>query len=227
MNKKIQRKKPLIIVGDSAFAEIAFEYFSSDKRFNVKCFSIEKAFIKNPIKLGLPVVPFEEIEKTYNPNDHSLFVAVAYSQLNSLRTRLLNEAEQKGYTLASYVSPKAFIWKNVQIGKHCFIFENNIIQPFVKIQDNVILWSGNHIGHHTKINDNCFISSHVVISGFCNIGENSFIGVNAAVSNSVTLGKNNWIGPSSLITKNTKDNTIFTAKKAEASKVSALEFFKI
>ena len=79
-------------------------------------------------------------------------------------------------TPASYVSPRAFVWRNVKLGEHCFIFENNVLQPFVNIGDNVVLWSGNHIGHHSKIGDHCFVSSHVVVSGFCDIGANCFLG---------------------------------------------------
>ena len=52
----------------------------------------------------------------------------------------------KGYQPASYISSNAFVWSNAKIGDHCFIFENNTVQPFVEIGDNVILWSGNHIG---------------------------------------------------------------------------------
>jgi acyl-[acyl carrier protein]--UDP-N-acetylglucosamine O-acyltransferase len=65
------------------------------------------------------------------------------------------------------------------IGENCFIFEDNTIQPFVRIEDNVILWSGNHIGHHSTIKSHNFISSHVVVSGQCTIEPNCFIGVNS------------------------------------------------
>ena len=52
-------------------------------------------------------------------------------------------------------------------GDNCFILEDNTVQPFVTIGNNVTLWSGNHIGHDSVIEDDCFISSHVVVSGTC------------------------------------------------------------
>ena len=88
-----------------------------------------------------------------------MFIAMGYKRLNRLRTKFFDSAEEKGYDLISYVSSKAFIWRNVEIGKNCFIFEDNTIQPFVNIGNNVTLWSGNHIGHHSIIEKNCFISS--------------------------------------------------------------------
>jgi sugar O-acyltransferase (sialic acid O-acetyltransferase NeuD family) len=148
-------------------------------------------------------------------------------RLNRLRTRLAAAAKAKGYKLASYISSKAFVWFNVELGEHCFVFEDNTVQPFVKIGDNVVLWSGNHIGHHSTLQNNCFISSHVVISGYCDVGENTFIGVNASVANNINIGKDNWIGPGMTIMKNTEPGMLFKAEHSEPAKISATRFFKI
>lgn len=220
-------RKKLIIVGDSAFAEIAREYFDADSDFEVVAHAVEKNYLKRDSLNGLPVVPFETIQKKFSPAEHYLYVAAVYTQLNRLRTRLVNTGKEKGFKLASYISPRAMVWRNVELGEHCFIFEGNTVQPFVKIGNNVVLWSGNHIGHHSVVADNCFISSQVVISGFCVIGENSFIGVNATVANNVTIGKDNWIGPNVLIGKDTVEGAMFRTEQPEVAKVSTRRFFKI
>ena len=223
----MEKRKKLIIFGDTAFAEIAHEYFKMDSIYEVVAFTVESSHLKFNQLHDIPVVPFEILEQHYDPSDHDIFVAIVYTQLNRLRTRLAALAKDKGYALASYVSSRAFVWQNVKMGEHCFIFEDNTIQPFVKIGNNVVLWSGNHIGHHSTIQDNCFISSHVVISGFCNIGENSFLGVNCTLANNVALGKDNWIGPSVTITRATEPGALFSALVTVPSRVSALRFFKI
>lgn len=220
-------KTKLIIVGDSAFAEVAREYFDADSEYEVVAYAVEQAFLKRPQLGGLPVVAFEEIERHYPPDNHAVYVAIPYAQLNRLRTRLAREAKGKGYSLASYVSSRAFVWRNVILGEHVFIFEDNTIQPFVAIGNNVLLWSGNHIGHHSTIRDNVFISSHVVVSGFCDIGENSFLGVNATVANNLTIARDNWIGPGVVITRNSEAGNLFKATRAEPAKLSTLEFFKV
>jgi len=201
MNK--QRK--LIIIGDSAFAEIAYEYFTHDSEYEVVGFSVERDYVKRSNLFDVPIVPFEELENFYNPKEHNFFAANVYTQLNKLRTRLYTEAKAKGFSPASYISPHAFVWRNCQIGEHCFVFENNVIQPFVKIGNNVILWSGNHIGHHSTIKDNCFIASHVVISGFVEVGESCFMGVNATVANNITIGSNCLIGAGALVLAHVED----------------------
>src|SRR5262249_7085433 len=150
-----------------------------------------------------------------------------YTQLNRLRTRLYRTAKQMGYQPASYVSPRAFVWRNAKLGEHCFVFENNVIQPFVSIGDNVVLWSGNHIGHHSRIGDHCFVSSHVVVSGFCDIGPSCFLGVNATVGNNVTIGADCLLGAGAVVTKNVPDDTIVKGVKTEASPVSAKGYSKV
>lgn len=223
----MMKTKKLVIVGDSAFAEIAREYFDADSDYQVVGFSVERAYLKRNDLQGLPVVAFEELVEHFAPNNHEIYVATVYTQLNRLRTRLSYAAKGMGYRLASYISSRAFVWRNVELGEHCFIFEDNTVQPFVKIENNVVLWSGNHIGHHSTIRNNCFISSHVVISGFCDIGENSFIGVNATLANNITLGKDNWIGPNVAIMRNTDAGSLFKTEQPEPSKISAPRFFKI
>ena len=173
------------------------------------------------------MVPFEELERHYDPATHSAHAALVYTQVNRLRRRLTAAAKAKGYALASYVSSRAFVWRNVELGEHCFIFEDNTVQPFVKVGANVIMWSGNHIGHHSTIRDNVFIASHAVISGTCDIGENSFIGVNATLANDITIGADNWIGPNVVITRDTDPNTTWRPARSEKRDRGTLELFGV
>lgn len=198
----------LVLIGDSAFAEVAYEYFTYDSAYEVVAFSVEQAYLKRETFLGLPVVPFEEVQKLYAPASHHFYAALVYTHGNKLRTRLYEAAKAKGYKPASYISPRAFVWRDVEIGEHAFVFENNVIQPRVKIGANVVLWSGNHIGHHSSVGDNCFISSHVVISGFVDVGRNCFMGVNTSVANNVSIGNHCLIGAGALILGNVPDDKV-------------------
>lgn len=192
-------RQPLVLIGDGAFAEIACEYFTHDSPYDVVGFAVERKYLKRDSLFDRPVVAFEEIETRFAPADHSFFAAVVYTDRNRLRKRFYTEAKQKGYRPASYVSSRAFVWHNAQVGEHCFIFEHNVVQPFARIGDNVILWSGNHIGHHSSIGSHTFASSHVVISGFVNVGDACFLGVNATVANNLTIGDGCVIGAGALV----------------------------
>jgi sugar O-acyltransferase (sialic acid O-acetyltransferase NeuD family) len=223
----MDKTRQLVLVGDTAFAEVAYEYFTHDSPYRVAAFSAEEKYRGKETLFGLPVVPFERLEEEFPPSQFDVFVAVVYTQMNRLRARLSRAARDRGYRLAGYHSSRAFIWPNVKFGEHCFVFEHNVIQPFVEVGNNVVLWSGNHVGHHSVIRDNCFISSHVVLSGYAEVGRNSFLGVNSSVANNVKVGADCWIGPGVTITQDTEEGKIYPAARAEPSKVGTLRFFKV
>jgi len=219
--------RKLVIVGDSLFAEIAREYFTHDSPYEPVAFAVESAYRKRDELQGLPVVDYESIAERYDPGEHSVYVALVYTQLNRLRARLAAASKELGYPLASYVSSNAFVWRNVELGEHCFVFENNVVQPFVKVGDNVVLWSGNHIGHHSRIRDNVFISSHVVVSGSVDIGENSFLGVNSTLVNDIAIGRDTWLGPHVTITRDTAPGSVYRPARSELRDKSSYELFGV
>jgi sugar O-acyltransferase (sialic acid O-acetyltransferase NeuD family) len=221
------KDRKLVIVGDSAFAEVACAYFTHDSRYEVAGFAVERAYLKRDVLLGLPVVALEDIGQRFPAESHCAYVAIVYSQMNRLRTRLVQAMRNLGYPLASFVSSAATVWPDVVVGEHSFIFENNVIQPFVTLGSNIVLWSGNHVGHHATIRDNAFISSHVVISGFADIGENCFLGVNVAVANNVTIARDCWIGPGVVISRDTKEGELYRPPVPELAKVDSLRFFRV
>jgi sugar O-acyltransferase (sialic acid O-acetyltransferase NeuD family) len=217
----------IVIVGAGETAELAYEYFTHDSPYEVAALSVEEDYIKSKELCGLPVVPFEDLENRFSPEEHGVFVALSYTQLNRPRRRLLREAKEKGYKPVSYISSRAFVWHNVEFGENCFIFENNVLQYSVKVGDNVVMWSGNHIGHQSIVHDNCFISSHCVISGYCEIGENCFLGVNTTYADHVKVGKDCFIGAGVLVLKDTEPGKVYRGNAGEASRVDSLKLFKV
>lgn len=206
--------KKLILIGAGEFAQIAYEYFTYDSDFEVVAFCVEREYISEPSIKGLSVIAYEELEQHYPIEDVMIFVAIPASQLNRLRKRFYLDLKAKGYRFASYVSSKAFVWRNAQIGENTFIFENNVVQPFVTIGNNCILWSGNHIGHQTVIHDHAFIASHAVISGYCEIGSGCFIGVNTTFNDHVKVAENCVIGSGAIITKDTEPEKVYVSSPA-------------
>ena len=219
--------KNLIIVGDGETAQIAYEYFSHDSDYKVIGFSVEKAFLKKDTLYDLPVTPFEELKRRYTPQQHSVFIAISYTQLNRIRARLYHAVKRMGFPLASYISTNAFVWHNVKIGENCFILENNVIQHGVKISNNVILWSGNHIGHQSIIGENTYIASHVVISGFCQIGESCFLGVNCCLNDNIKIAKDCIIGSGAVVVRDTEPGKVYTGNPAKPREASSYQTFKV
>ena len=214
-------KRKLIIYGVGKTAELAHYYFTNDSQYEVVAFTVDSIYLDSETFCGLPVFQFEDIETRFSVEAVYFFAAIANSQMNKVRENKVKEAKKKGFRLASYISTKATLFGNVRIGEHCFILEDNTIQPFVEIGDNNILWSGNHIGHHSKLGHNNFITSHVVVSGNTVIGNNCFLGVNSTLRDGIEIANESLIGAGSFITRSTKKKDVYKSKFNEKSNTNS------
>lgn len=213
------KDKKLVIFGLGKMAQLAHFYFTNDSNYEVVAFTVDQKYITDNDYLGLPVVAFEEVEKKYSFTQFDMFIAIGYKKLNSLRFNKYNEAKTKGYLLATYVCSKLTSWGDYIIGDNCFVLENQVIQPFVKIGNNVIIWSGNHFGHDVEIGDNTYIASHIVFSGYVKIGKSCFIGINATIRDGVEVGDECIVGAGVILNNNVKDKSVYVA---EATKIYPL-----
>ena len=206
----------IVIFGLNDLAELAHFYFVKESKSGHAyplpvAFTVNKEYINKDTFCNLPVIPFEELEQHYPSLEYILFAPIAD---NKLREKIYSEGKAKGYKFISYVSPKCTNYAK-SIGENCFILEDNTLQPFTTIGNNVILWSGNHIGHNGKNEDNVFFTSHVVMSGHCHIKKGAFLGVNSTLRDGITIGENSIIGMGSLVTKNVPDNEIWIGSPAK------------
>lgn len=212
-------KRPLLIFGAGQIAELAWYYFKHDSDFAPVAFTVDREYLRETELLGLPVVPFDEAVDRFAPDAFDAFVALSYAKVNAVRAAKFDAVRAVGYRCVSYVSSRATVFRDLQIGENCFVLEDNTVQPFARLGNNVTLWSGNHIGHHSVIEDHCFISSHVVVSGGVRVGSGSFVGVNSTIRDHVSIGARCVIGAGSLIDRDAEPEGVYTAAAAERSRV--------
>ncbi len=226
MNTRIEKSKRLVIFGDQDFAELAYEYFSFDSPYEVEAFTVDATYIKTSSFMGRPMVALEELQRQFPPESHEVYVAVVYGKLNRVREEICAKVKNLGYQLASYVSSRAFVWRNATLGEHCFIFEDNTIQPFVSIGNNVVIWSGNHIGHHSRIGNHCFVTSHVVVSGWCDVGDYCFLGVNSTLANNTRIGAGSWVMHGAVIGGDVPPKSLVRSQVSEVSELNEAALFR-
>lgn len=205
----------IVIFGTGDIARLAHYYFTNDSEHEVAAFTVDREYLSGTEFCGLPVVDFAELPHRYAPADYKLFIAISYARLNQLRAEKYQQAKERGYELATYVSSRCSYLSATPPGDNCFILEDNTIQPFVKIGHDVTLWSGNHIGHDSVIDDHVFVASHIVISGHCHIGEYCFLGVNATLRNGITIAPHSLVGAGALIMKSTVQKGVYIPQRTE------------
>ena len=220
--------KNVVVFGTKDFAQLAKYYLDKDPAYSdhtVVAFTVNAKYIDPSQSFeGLPVVPFEEIEGLYSPDDYMLFAPMSGVSMNALRSDIYEQGKQKGYRFCSYISSRATTCDSV-IGENCFILEDNTLQPFTTVGNNVMMWSGNHIGHHGKIDDHVFFSSHVVMSGHCHIKQRAWLGVNSTLRDGITIGEGSLIAMGSLVTRSTEDGSFYMGVPAKKQSRLASEVY--
>lgn len=221
------KNKKVVIIGNTSNARLAKYFFTIDSEYEAAAFAVNKRYITSEKFEELPVTAFEDLPSKYPPSEFEAFVAVGYTDMNKIRERLYNECKEKGYRMANYISSRCSYLSQYQPGDNCFILEDNTIQPYVRIGNDVVLWSGNHIGHDVSIEDHNFITSHVVVSGFVTIKRNCFLGVNATIRDGITIAQETLVAAGAIIMKDTVEKGVYLParttlfeKKSDEIKIS-------
>jgi sugar O-acyltransferase (sialic acid O-acetyltransferase NeuD family) len=223
-------KNKVVIFGVLDTAELAHYYLTTDSPYDVVAFTVSRDYLESGVfkprygEAEYPVVAFEELTTIYPPSEYLLFVPMTGIKMNMIRKHIYLKGKEMGYEYISYVSSKATVCHN-KIGENCFILEDNTLQPFTEIGNNVVMWSGNHIGHHGKIEDHVFFTSHVVLSGHCHVKERAWFGVNSTVRDFTTIGEGCLIAMGSLITRSTEDESFYMGLPAKKQEKNAREVY--
>lgn len=217
----------VVIFGTSKVSEVVYTYIKDDNSFNVVGFCVDKNFITESEKFGLPVVAFEDVDEIFPPDKFKMLVAIGYHQMNKVRARKYEDAVNKGYELVSYINKNADIASNVEIGKNCIILDNVSVEPFVKIGNNVCLYCNSTIAHHSTIGDNSWVTSGTVIGGNSYVGKNVFLGINSTIGHNIVIGDENFIGAGAIVTKNTEEKSVFVCPDTPKYRLNTDQFMKL
>lgn len=208
----------LVLFGTGAFADLAHYYFTHDSPYTVVGFTVDGAFLREDRFRGLPVVPFEEVERVFPPDAHALFVALGIHRVNRARAERVARAEAKGYRLASFVSSKAEVHADLVVRPNTMIMEHAHLHPFVEVGRDTIVWSASRIAFRGRIGDHCWLVGPI-LGESVTLGDYTFVGLNATIAPSLAIGRGNVIGAGALILGDTTDGQVFRGPASHASRV--------
>ena len=210
-----------MLFGTGAMAGDAYIYLTHDSPYEVAAFTKDREYLEEDTLFELPIVPFDDIESSYPPDEYKMFIAVGFLRVNRIRAERYYQAKALGYELISCVSSRATTWPGLSIGENCLIGPNSIIYPSAKIGNNVIIGDGSIVPHGTIIKDHCFLSAGVALSGFVTVEPYCFLGTNATVRNSVTIARECVIGAGALILADTEERGVYMGKPADQLPISS------
>ncbi|MBK9245369.1 MAG: acetyltransferase [Burkholderiales bacterium] len=206
-----QATAAVVIYGNGQVAELAMARLLADSPHRVVGFTVDGALIRQAVLHGLPVVPFEEAERHFPPEQVRMFVAVGPTQCNRIRAERFEQARRRGYGFVGYVSSRAQVAADVQIGENVSIGEGTIVHPFVRIGDDVHIGTASVISHHCLLGDHSFLAVGCLLAGNVKVGPRSFLGARATVRDHVAIGEASVIGTGVTVLRNTAPSSVLVA----------------
>ena len=218
--------KKLVIFGAENFAAISHYYFTHDSEYTVAGFTVDRDYVLEEAFQGLPVVPFDEVDRHFPPAEYDMFVAVGIRELNRFRARKVDEAQRKGYRLASYLSSRAIVPPGLSLGPNTMVMESVIVHPHVTIGQNTIVWPNSQLSFFGRVGDHCWLVCITTGEAFA-IGDYTFAGLRAVIAPFVKIGRANVLGAGALLLESTSDSAVYRGHGSKASRVPSSKVEKL
>lgn len=211
----------LLIYGNGQMAELACARFRRDPRYSLVGFTVDRSVLGEAQLCGLPVIPFDDVERQFPPSAARMFVAVGPLRNNRIRADRYLRARSMGYEFASFVSPRAVVDPDVRIGENCSIGDGVVIDPYVSVGDDVWIGTGAVIGHHSELGDHCFVGVNCTVLGSVRIGAYAMVGAGAVIRDRISLGDSSIVGVGATIIRDTAPESVHAAPEAVQLPISS------
>lgn len=192
--------KKVVIYGAGPYGKLFFAEAERWGAIDIVGFTVDSAYLIENTVFGLPVVPFEEVEKIYPKEEYDMLVVCGYTRMRN-RKEMYDKAKAKGYTLINYISPGAFLENEPEMGDNNVIFTGATIGHNGKMGSGNIIGQNVYLGHDFELQNHIIISVGCVIGGFSKIGSLSFFGFNVTAGGFKKFGEECLVGAGSVVVK--------------------------
>jgi len=209
------KKKDLIIYGDSNYAQMIAHYFQTDSDYNIVAYCVDEEYYSKEEIDGIPVVTIETLSERFSTRTHHIFAAIGYKSVRTHK-KLFEKIAALSYPIASYISSQAHVDPSSKIGENCLILPGVILEPYTVIEKNCFVNSGAIVCHHAQVEAHSILAAGSLIGGYTKIGECSLIGFRAIVAELLQIAKETLLGAGSLLLNDTDSHTLYVGTPAKA-----------
>ena len=189
----------LIIIGNGGHAKIVIDILEERGDYNI--LGIITKNIGDEIGIGgYPILGNDSLLKElFNKGVKLAVLGVGGYTDNSLRKRIYNNLKKIGFQIISAIHPTASLSKTVLMGEANVIFAGVVINPYVRLGNNIIVGTGSTIDHDSIIKDHSLISAGVTVGAETKIEEEVLLALGSKVISGVTICKGALIGAGALV----------------------------
>jgi sugar O-acyltransferase (sialic acid O-acetyltransferase NeuD family) len=204
----------VVVFGASRLASLAWAVLTADGRHRVVAFTVDRSYLAEEEKHGLPVVPFEELERHFPPRATALVAPLGRHTATGLAAERRRAASVRGYASLSHVSARATVAPGVTVGTNCMIYDGAVVESFVTLGDDIMVRGSCHLSHHVAIAGSCFLAPRVTLAGGVTVGERCFIGIGAIVHSNVRIAPGCVVAAGARLTRDTEPDGVYAGAPA-------------
>ncbi len=127
---------------------------------------------------------------------------------NGLRHDLQKQLEEKGWTIATVIHPRAIVSASSTIKPGASLMAGAIINTGTTIGAGCIINTKASIDHDCQIGASAHVSPGSTICGSVQIGDRTWIGAGSVVSNNVRIGNDTIVGAGSTVIRDLPDSVV-------------------
>ena len=212
----MDKSRKMLIYGINQQAQQICHYLLQEG-YCVEAFCVDKAYYRDAVLMGKPVVYFEGIREKYPPDMYDMILSFGYKNMVANRQEKYILCQKLGYHMPTFISRDAYVYTDA-IGKGVIIYPNVVVEPFVKIGDGCFIESSCSIGHHSMIGNFNFFALGVTTGGGTIIENNCFFGLSSTIASGKKIADRSIIGAGVCVTTDIVQGTVL--RHSEAVKLS-------
>ena len=207
--------KNIVIIGNSSFSRLLYQYMIEDGYSNIVAFSVNKAFLTGETGFStINIVALEDLSVLYPPDKTILVMGIGYTAMNTVREKVYCECKKMGYEFMSYIHSTAKISSSAEIGEGNIILEYTNIAPFVKLGNCNLLWDYVSIAHEDNVGNFNTFSGAAGLSGCVLVGNNCFFGKHSYTVDHISVADFTLIGAGAGVKSNTSPYDVIVPAKS-------------
>ena len=146
---------------------------------------------------------------------HGAVVAVGN---NHRRAELFYLVRERAFLTPSLIHPGALIATHTEIGEGVVVMPRTVINPGVKIEDNVCVKTAAKVDHDCVLHRHYQIYPSTTLTGGVEVGEYSYVGSAAVVNPYLKIGNDSFVGSGAVVICDIPDGVVAVGVPARTIK---------
>ena len=199
-------ERPLILIGGGGHCKAVIDIAESTGYQILGILDLPENIGKKI--LGYDIIGVDDdIPKYVDKAD--FIITVGFVTDPTLRIKLYNKVKAAAGSLATIISPTAYVSKYATIGEGTIIMHRAVICVEAKIGCNCIINTMADVDHSAEVGDFTHLSANVLVAGDSKVGSKCFCGIGSVISNMISITDNVILGAGTLVVKDITEPGIY------------------